>query len=493
MSDPDHLNPYLSELDVTSDLAFLVYSYLVIADSRGRLIGDLASSVPSLANGGISRDGRTYVYHLRGNIIWQDGAPFTVRDIIASWQAVMNPHNNTFDRQGYDRVASIEAAGPRILIVHLRQRYPPFVSHFFSGEGGKPVLPSHILARGDFNSGEFSMHPIGTGPFRFVSWARGDRIVLERFDRYFKGRPNLSRIEMRFIPDTQAIAVELQEHQVDLITTAQASLIHEYRSIGGVTVELAPANRLSSLQINVSKPGLRDVTVRRALAMAVPYQAILKDVEHNLPSEARNVLPAAALGYELLPRRTYDPAAARNLLERAGWRLGPDGVRTRYGMRLAFTLVTVAGNTSGERIGLLLQSSLKTVGVELAIKTYPGPTILTASGPILGGSFDLALYANDLDSDPNLYNLLACDRRYPRGENIDRFCDPRLDALERAGLQTDDPSRRAPIYRKAGRLIWSEVPYIPLFGGRIIVVRSSDLHNYSVSPNGWWNAWQWDI
>ena len=493
ISEPDNLNPYFSELDVTSDLAFLVYSYLVITDNRGRLIGDLASSVPSLANGGISRDGRTYVYHLRRNIIWQDGAPFAVRDIVASWHAVMNPHNNTFDRQGYDRVASIEAAGPRTVVVRLRQRYPPFVSQFFAGGAGKPVLPAHIFARSDFNSGELSTHPIGTGPFCFVSWTRGDRIILERFDRYFKGRPNLSRVEMRFIPDMQTIAVELQEHHVDLIETAQASLIDEYRSIGGVVIELAPANRVSSIQINASKRGLHDVTVRRALAMAVPYQAILHDIEHNLPSEARNVLPVAAIGYELLPRRTYEPAAARSLLERAGWRRDADGVRTRKGVRLAFTLVTVAGNTSGERIGLLLQSSFRAVGVELAMKTYPARTIWTANGPILGDSFDLALYANNLDWDPDLYNLLACDRWYPKGENIDRFCDPRLDALERAGLQTDDPSRRAAIYRTAGRLIWSEVPYIPLFGGRIIVVRSSDLRNYSVSPIGWWNAWQWDI
>jgi len=345
ISEPDNLNPYLSDLDVTSDLASLVYSYLVITDNRGRLIGDLADTVPSLANGGISRDGRTYVCHLRRNIVWQDGEPFTVRDIVASWHAVMNPHNNIVGREGYDRVLSIKAAGARTVVVHLRERYPPFISHFLSEESGKPVLPARILARSDFNSGELSTLPIGTGPFRFVSWAPGDHIVLTRFDRYFKRRPNLSRVEMHFIPDMQTIAVELQEHQVDLIQTAQASLIDEYRSIGGVVVELAPANRFSALQINASKPGLHDVTVRRALAMAVPYRAILHDIEHNLPIEARNVLPAAAFGYELLPRRTYEPAVARNLLERAGWRRDADGVRTRNGVRLAFTLVTVAGNT----------------------------------------------------------------------------------------------------------------------------------------------------
>ena len=132
MCDPDRLNPYLSEMGVSYDLSSLVYSYLVIADNRGRLIGDLASTVPSLANGGISRDGRTYVYRLRQNVLWQDGVPFTARDVVASWEAVMNPRNNTFEREGYDRVASIEAAGPTTVMVRLRKRYPPFISRFFT-------------------------------------------------------------------------------------------------------------------------------------------------------------------------------------------------------------------------------------------------------------------------------------------------------------------------------------------------------------------------
>ncbi|MGB8908598.1 MAG: peptide ABC transporter substrate-binding protein, partial [Candidatus Cybelea sp.] len=398
MSDPDHLNPYLSEMGVTADLSSLVYSFLVIADSRGHPIGDLASSVPSLANGGISRDGRTYVYHLRRNILWQDGVPFTARDIVASWQAVMNPHHNTFVLEGYDRVASIESPGSTTVVVHLRERYPPFVSHFFSQEDGKPVLPAHILARSDFNTGELSTHPVGTGPFRFVSWVRGDRIVLARFDRYFKGSPKLSRIEMHFIPNAQTIAVQLQGHLIDLIAVPQASLLGQYRSIGGVSVGTGPLGLgQTRLDINTSKPGLDDVAVRRALAIAVPYDTIMHDVE-PLAVQARNVLPPTVLGYEALARRTYDPAAARNILDRAGWRRGADGVRTRNGIRLAFTVITVEGFTSFGRIVLLLQSALRPVGIELAIKTYSYRTTFAPTGPLYGGSFDLALNGWSLNS-----------------------------------------------------------------------------------------------
>jgi peptide/nickel transport system substrate-binding protein len=495
ISDPDHLNPYLSEMAVTADLSSFVYSYLVTPDNRGRLVGDLASTVPSVANGGISRDGRTYVYHLRRNVIWQDGVPFTGRDVIASWQAVMNPRNNVFEREVYEPVTSIVAYGSTTIVVRLRKRYPPFVSRFFAQEGSKPVLAAHVLARSDFNTGELSRHPMGTGPFRFVSWVRGDRIVLVRFDRYFKGRPKLSRIEMRFIPNAATIAVELEKHQVDLIAAPASSLANQYRSIRGVIVETAWVNGQTQLLINVSKPGLQDIAVRRALTIAVPYESILHGVLHDVPVQPRNMLPVTALGYQPLPERSYDPAAAASLLERAGWLRGADGIRVRRGVRLAFTLVTVAGFTNFERVALLLQSSLKAIGIELAIRPYSFSVVYLPSGPIYGGSFDLALSGGNLDWDPDRYNSLACDRWYPRGENVDRFCDPRVDELERAGLQTDDPARRAVIYRRASRLLWTDVPYIPLYGGRRLTVRSSDLRNYRADSIAGFdaNAWEWDI
>jgi peptide/nickel transport system substrate-binding protein len=499
ISDPDRLNPYLSEMDVSYDLASLIYSYLVIADDRGRLIGDLATDVPSLANGGISRDGRTYVYHLRRGVVWQDGVKFTARDVVASWQAVVNPQHNTFEREGYDRVASIAADGPYTVVVHLRERYPPFVSRFFAPlqEGGKPVLAAHVLARErDFNAGELGVHPVGTGPFEFRSWARGDRIVLARFDRYFKGKPKLERVELRFIPNDQTIAAQLAEHQIDLVVAAQTSLLEQYRAIPGIVVETAPWNAQTSLILNAQVPGLHDVAVRRALAIAVLYPVILRDVTRGLYAESRNSLPPTAIGYEKLPRRIHDPAAAGEILERAGWRRGADGVRVRNGTRLAFTLATIAGSTNLERIAILLQSSLRGAGISLAVKTYAYRTIFAApNGPIYGGSYDLALYESTLNWDPDVYNFLACERWYPRGQNIFRFCDPRLDTLQRAGLQTDVISERAVIYRDASQLIWSDVPYIPVYNVRRLIVRSADLHGYSVNPTStpWWNAWQWDI
>ena len=148
-----------------------------------------------------------------------------------------------------------------------------------------------------------------------------------------------------------------------------------------------------------------------------------------------------------------------------------------------------------ERTALLVQAALARAGVALTIKDYAYRSIFAPAGPIYGGKYDLALYSTTLNWDPDAYNYLACDRWYPRGQNVFRFCDPALDELEAAGLDATTAAGRARIYAKASRRIWSLAPYIPVYQARRLVVRSSDLRDYSVNPTStpWWDAWQWDI
>jgi ABC-type transport system substrate-binding protein len=251
-------------------------------------------------------------------------------------------------------------------------------------------------------------------------------------------------------------------------------------------VSTAPWNSQGALFVNSSKPALSNTRVRRAIADALPYDEILRDVANGAFRPARNSLPPTAIGYTPLPQRHLDIARARAELAAAGYRNRP----------LQLTLATLAGYAQFERIALLAQASLRRAGIELSIKTYAYRTIFAApTGPIYDGTYDLALYSNTLNWDPDVYNYLACDRWYPRGQNIYRYCNPQLDSLEKAGLETDDSVRRAPIYVSASRLIWNDVVYVPLYEADRIVVRSTDLRDYAPNPTAtpWWNAWQWDI
>lgn len=498
ISDPDNLNEYLSTMDLVYFLSSMMYSYLVVANDQGRLEGDLASEVPTLANGGISRDGKTYIYHLHHNVRWQDGAPLTSADVKFSWQAVINPNNNTLHREGYTEIASIDTPDRYTVVVHLRRRYPPFVSKFFTPlqEGGKPVLPAHILARyRSINQVPFNAAPVGSGPFRFVKWERGRKIVLERYAGYFKGVPKLKRIEFYVIPEDQTIMNEVRLHHVDLVASPPVTLYDQYRNLPDVTTQLYPWNSQALLIMNESHPGLDDVRVRRALASAIDYKAIIGKLTHGSAEVVHDIIPPTAIGYVKNPPYRYDPAAANALLDAAGYKRGPDGVRSKGKTRLSYTLDIIAGSDSLRMTAVQLQQYFRAIGVRLAIKTYAYNEIFTPDGPIYGNRYDFATYGVTLSWDPDMLYYIGCDYFYPKGENVYRYCNRQVDRLEKAGLSTDDPAKRAAIYSRAEPLIWQTIPYIPLYERRRIAVHSPDLRNFKVSPGStpWYNIWQWDI
>ena len=498
VADPNTLNPYFSTMDLTYDISSMIYSYLIISNASGRLIGDLATAVPSSRNGGISADGKTYIYHLRAGVKWHDGRPLTSADVAFSWRAVVNPKNSTLHREGYDRVARIDTPDARTVIVHLKKRYPPFVTQFFAPlqEGGKPILPAHLLAKyASLDRVAFNAAPVGSGPFKFLRWDRGRQIVLVRNDAYFKGRPKLEKIILSVIPNDNTMLDELRLHHIDLIASPTVALYDTYKTLPGVAVSLYPWNAQSLFAMNNRHGGLRDVRVRRAISMAIDYDAIRKKVTHGVGEVAVDIVPPTALGFTRNPPYRYDPTLARRLLDAAGWRPGPDGVRRRRGERLDFTLDVIAGSASQQTIAILMQQWFRAVGIHLALKTYPYNSIFAIDGPIYGAKYDLADYSVTLPWDPDNLFYLGCDYVYPKGENIYGYCDRAVDRYEKAGLATEDARRRSAAYRRAEPLIHDSVPYVPLYQLRRLVVRSADIQNFSVNPTStpWWNIWRWDV
>lgn len=138
---------------------------------------------------------------------------------------------------------------------------------------------------------------------------------------------------------------------------------------------------------------------------------------------------------------------------------------------------------------------LRAVGIGVTIKSYPYKGVFAFDGPIVNGRFDLAVFANTLRYDPDSTSTLTCANFAPKGENESRTCDPAIDRLERAGLATDDPRKRAAIYRAIGRRVHDTVPFIPLFAQRRVSVFNDDLRGYDPAPVAapWWNAYQWSI
>ncbi|HXN08666.1 MAG TPA: ABC transporter substrate-binding protein, partial [Candidatus Acidoferrales bacterium] len=194
ISDPSTLNPMLSGADVSYQLAAYTLEFLVQLDDSGHVIPVLCERVPRAENGDVSQDGLTVTYHLRRNVKWSDGEPFTSRDVVESWKQVMNPLNNVQIREGYDAVERIDSPDAVTAVVHLKHPYAPFPTRFFAGiqEGPIAVMPAHIIAGlHDINRLPFNAHPIGTGPFIVQSWERNGRMVFVANAHYWRGKPHL--------------------------------------------------------------------------------------------------------------------------------------------------------------------------------------------------------------------------------------------------------------------------------------------------------------
>lgn len=498
LAEPDRFNPLLSTMDLTERLSALVYSTLVIADDRGRLIGDLAREVPTLRNGGISRDGKTVTYHLRPHVVWHDGKPLTSRDVAFTWRLIMNPRNNVFHREGYEDVASISTPDALTAIVHLKRRSPPFVTRFFTSlqEGAKVVLPEHLLRdQATINESSFNAAPIGSGPFKFSKWEHGKGIEFVANDRYFRGRPKIDKIVYTVIPDDNTLLNQVRTHEVDMPVTVATTLFAEYQRIPGLVTALAPWNAENIIPLNNVRPGLRHLEVRQAIARAIDYQAIIEKVSHGVATIAHDIIPPNAVGYVENPAYPFDPAGARRLLDAHGWKPGADGIRSKGSERLEFAFYISTGGANAQAIVVQVQAWLRAIGIGVIVKSSPYNQIFAYDGPIQNGTYDMANYSYTLPWDPDNLIYLGCDR-FPRaGENVYRYCDPLVDAGERRGLEANDPVRRAAIYAPVERRIRETVPYIPVYLLRRPIAHIGSLQHFSAAPSiaAWWNPWEWEF
>lgn len=487
---PENLNGLLGTQDVDEAIAAFWGAFLFRWNDRNELVPELASVVPTAANGGISADGLTITYHLRRGVKWQDGVPFTSRDVVFTWKAILNPRNLVVSRHGYDAVVSIDRPDDVTFVVHLKRRFAPFVVQFF-GPSNPPsiILPEHLLGRlPDFNHADYNNHPIGTGPFRIVSYEKGQRLVMTANDGYWRGPPKLRRIEFLFVPNDNTMLTMLQTHQIDFYFRASETLIASLRGIPGTKVVLTPRDRFADVGLNAANPALADVRVRRALAYAIDRKALIDKVMHGVALEGwSNHARFSAVYAPDVKRYPYDPARASALLDRA-----------RIARPLHLTLVSFTGATTIAATEAVIQQQWAKVGVDAAIKNFPSGQLydtLAMGGIEQSGKFDAVIENWSNGADPDDSVLLMCSMAPPAGWNIYHFCDPSLDAAERVALSSNDPAQRRAAYATIQRIVADRLPFIVLWYEMQIDVINSDLRGYrpshSITP--FWNMWEWSV
>ncbi len=499
--DLDNLNPLLSFESFVGDVEMLSYSGLVQYDDHYRLRPDVATEVPSLRNGGIGRDGRTIVYHLRHGVVFSDGAPLTAADVKFTWQQIMNPLNNVPNRVPSDEVVAMDTPDPYTVVVHLRAPFAPFIGTFFL-DGSTPngaILPKHLLDRyRDLNHIPFNSHPVGSGPFVVSSWEPGNQLTLTANAKYWRGVPALREILLKIIPDQNSLLTALRSHEIDFDYDAPVAQYRTLLSVQGYRVTTEPSFSLEHIKFNCASPLLKDGRVRQAIAYAIDWHRLFRDVYLGLgvPGMA-DVRPDSWAYNPAATQYPYDPQRARSLLASAGWTPGSDGIMRKAGTPLRLEMVTVVGVSARLKAEELVQQELKAVGIDVDIHNYPANLVFAtyaAGGLLARGRYDLALVTMDLDPDPDNRINFSPDELPPVGQNRSFYVDQQLGAWERAGATTYDLARRREYYLLTQARIHDAVPIHGIVWRPTVDAVNADLRNFKPGASSdFWNAWEWSI
>lgn len=484
------LNPHIGTATSLGNLSELTMAYLVRYDAHNRPTPELATQVPTQANGGISKDGLTITWHIRKGVKWSDGRPFDGDDVVWSTNAVNNPANNEVGRDGWDLITKIDEPDKFTVVYHLKQPYSPFLPSFFGSAGANPcLLPKHLLAKlPNINNADYNSKPVGIGPYRYVKWVRGDHIDLEANPYYWRGQPKIKKIVYRFIPDRNTLLTQLTTGEIDMWPYVGEGYYQRTAAIPTAHVYRQPSYYYSHMDFNTTRPIFKDPLVRTAFEYATDRATILEKVNHGSGTLSEVQLTPVSPMHTDRPLRPYDLAKANAMLERAGWVKGADGIRAKNGAKLSFTLATTTGTPDADQLIELVRQSWQAIGVRFEVRRYTAALFFGpyAQGGILyNGKWDVTTFSWGMTPDADYSPQNGCALMPPKGQNVTRLCDPQIDALLKQEKAAYDEGPRKAIIAKLDARLAQVVPYYVLYIRDDIHAYNKDLRNWkpnSVSP-----------
>jgi peptide/nickel transport system substrate-binding protein len=495
--EPDSLNKLFANSDASDQVANLISAPIFRYDDAGNYVPEMALTVPTLQNGGISRDGRTIVLHLRHGMQWQDGAPLDGRDLRFTWQAVMNPRNNTRLRSGWDDITAIDLPNDDTAVVHLRESYAAILGIFALGGAGYPPLPAHLLAKlPDLNHAPFNAQPLSSGPYVLTRWNHGASLEFDANPHYWRGKPAIAHITYRIIPNADTLFNALITHEVDVdVDSITETQIARLGLLTGYATQKRLVANYRLITFNTAKPTLGDVRVRRAIAEAVDWDRLNATVFHGYNERATSDIMPTSWAAPHIPAYPYDLAAAKRLLDAAGWVPGAGGIRRRNGVPLAVDISTTPSKPANVQAEVVMQQELRAAGIDLRVRNYPTSLLFAQDGPLYGGRYDLSLTIDTNAPDPDNEGEWSGAFIPPHGANTTFLNDPVITATSHAAARTFDQAVRKALYAREEARIHELVPAIFLYWQITYAAYNSDLKHYRAAQylSSNWNAWEWSF
>jgi peptide/nickel transport system substrate-binding protein len=478
--DKDTLNPYATGF--LGDVEATVFEGLLAPNEKLEFVPVLATVVPSVANGGIvlSADGKrmTITYKLRPDVKWADGEPFTSEDVRFTWEAVKDPKFIGESKDGTQDVDSIETPDPLTAVVHYNTVTPNFASTLFS----VGVFPAHILRGKSLNSDPWWNAPFGTGPFMVKEFRRGEYALAERNPHYW-GRdasgaqlPYLDRIQFKMMPDQNVLVTQLKAGEIKIAYTVPYTAAPQIAAMPDM--EVIP-NRILSWQyvaFNFKGPAsLRDVRVRQAIAHAINKTTISRALG-GYPYPVKSVVLPSFWYYDPnSPDYPYDIAKAKALLDEAGYKPGPDGVRAKGDDKLSYRFVCQAGLTADEVAQQVIIANLKAIGIDAKADNSTGVAFREAR---YHNGYDL-LYARWLTPSTPNYSVFYSTHGPNNGMG---YSNPELDDVLFKAEHALDQDERKKLLFQFQQIMGTELPVIPTTSNVNLVAVTRHLKNFVANP-----------
>lgn len=497
IAEPNTLNPVMSGLIQEGYVEGAIFNGLLKFDGNANLLPDLALQVPSLANGGISRDGKTIIYHLRHGVTWQDGVPFTSADVAFTYRTYTNPKVNSFYTATYQRISELDTPDPYTVVIHMRQPWAPALMQFFERNTGGFVVPRHILEKSaDINTDPFGKHPVGTGPYTLQSWEHGSLIVLQANPHYFAGVPKVREIDVRIVVNPNTQLVMASSHELDVAAYLAPVQYDQIRKIAGMHALLVPTLLERFLTFNMRRPPFDDARVRRALSIALDRDGINKKAYVGTATTAQTLIPPQNWAYDPTGAPGYDIDQAKSLLDQAGWTTGPSGMRSKDGRPLSFGLLNQTESNALSTMAQEIERAWRSIGVDVDIHNVPRNVIYAnPDGLATAGKFDVLIDDWESDPDPDRSLILETRSFAPHAYNDAFYSDPDVDRWSELATASYDQAVRKPLYALIQQRVSRDLPYLPmLWEGRLYAV-NTDLRGFAPAPGStdFWNVETWRI
>ncbi|MYS08837.1 ABC transporter substrate-binding protein [Streptomyces sp. SID6041] len=480
--EPETLSPLLG---YGKDGNSKIFDGLLAFDAGMKLRPALATALPRVTDGGL-----TYTYTLRDGVTFSDGAPFTAKDVVFTYRTILDPKTNNPSRTELDALKSVDAVGDDTVVFRLKYPYAPFAERTVHA-----IAPEHVAAKQDVNTGAFTSKPIGTGPYVLTGWSKGEKLSFKANPTYWNGAPAVKRFTMAIIKDDDVRATRLRAGDLDA-AILPPNLAAGFKGDKAKKTWTAKTYDYRTVTLPTHHPVAGDTAVRRALDLAVDRQAMVDKILEGAGKPAYGPVPTDSPWFTKGTERRHDLAGAQKILDEAGWKPGPDGVRVKNGVRAAFPLWYLSGDKLRQDHALAYASDAKKAGIALTAQAGTWEVIQPRM------KTDAVLAGGGAPGDPDFdqYLLLKSSLGGDGFNNMAWYDNKTVDRALDQGRRTDVLAERRAAYDTVQRELVKNPGYTFLTHiDHLYVVADAwdglstqtEPHDHGLASGPWWNVEDW--